>query len=310
MLVAATLIMEDDIAMAQRVTARSTTDLVLRVLREAHEPLTVEQILAGVQKLAPVHSANPKNTMRKAISQMFVVQPTADGRYAYLPYLLADNRFRQPIERGALMERDILLGPELVTALWPSTFEIAKRRSESPALLRLQGQEQAEAERAYRAIEGWGLVASETFWDWLESWKPRTGDELIFTVLDADAREYSVEFSHRDQRDEPRIIERNLEIGNQAEGLLKAAHDPVILSNLAVRLIGLGMYRDPVPPDPLRAILENDHRFVDAGFDMVALADRWAGYHNEPVDFQRLSQNISPAASLATGTVCPPTEEE
>ncbi len=302
--------MEADIAMAQRVTARSTTDLVLRVLREAHEPLTVEQILAGVQKLAPVHSANPKNTMRKAISQMFVVQPTADGRYGYLPYLLAGNRFRQPIERGALMERDVLLGPELVTALWPSTFEIAKRRSESPAELRLQGQETAEAERIYRAIEGWGFEASDAFWSWLEGLRPHTGDELIFTVIDADARQYGVDFARRDQRDEPRIIERDLDIANQAEGLLKAAHDPVILSNLAVRLIGLGMYRDPVPPDPLTAILENDPRFADAGFDMVALADRWPGYHTEPVDYRRLSQNISPAASVPTGGACPPTEEE
>jgi hypothetical protein len=95
----------------------------------------VEQILAGVQQIAPVHSANPKNTMRKAISQMFLVQPTQEDHYAYLPYLLNGNHFRHPIERGALTRRSFLLAPELVTALWPATFEIAKRRSESPALL-------------------------------------------------------------------------------------------------------------------------------------------------------------------------------
>ncbi len=279
--------MEDDIAMAQRVTARSTTDLVLRVLREAHEPLSVEDILARVQKLAPVHSANPKNTMRKAISQMFLVQPTVDGRYGYLPYLLANNRFRHPIERGALMDRSFIMEPELVTALWPSTFEIAKRRNGSAALLELEGREAAQAVESYREAEGWGLQADDEFWLWLEGQNPHSGDELIFTVIDAEARRYRVGFAHREERDEGRIAERNLQIANQIESLLKAAHDPVILSSLAVRLIGLGAYRGPVPPDPLTTILANDSRFVNAGLDQVALADRFAGYPTEPVDVRR-----------------------
>jgi len=274
--------------MAQRVTARSTTDLVLRVLREAHEPLTVEEILARVQRLAPVHSANPKNTMRKAISQMFLVQPTADGRYGYLPYLLKDNRFRHPIERGALMQHSFLLSPELVIALWPATFEIAKRREERPALLVFQGREEAEATRIYREVEGWGFQAEPEFWRWLEELDPRTGDDLIFTVHDAEARRYHVSLVRQSERDEARVKERDLEIANAAADLLKAAHDAVILSNLAVRLIGLGAYRHPVPPDPLPTILMNDNRFVDAGLDMVALAERWPGFPSQPVDVRRL----------------------
>ena len=280
--------MEDDIAMAHRVKARSTTDLVLRVLREAHEPLTVEEILSRVQKLAPVHSANPKNTMRKAISQMFLVQPTDDGRFGYLPYLLADNRFRHPIERGALMRQSFHLGPELVTALWPGTFEIAKRRDESPALLHLQGRDSAEAAPIYREVEGWGFEADPEFWSWLEAMDPHTGDELIFTVLDADERRYDVGMARRAERDEARIAERNKQIADLSEGLLKAAHDAVILSNVAVRLIGQGAYRDPVAPDPLATVLDQDPRFVDAGLDMVALADRWPGYATEPVDVRDL----------------------
>ena len=273
--------------MAQRVTARSTTDLVLRVLREAHEPLTVEQILARVQKLAPVHSANPKNTMRKAISQMFLVQPTEDGRYSYLPYLLAGNTFRHPIERGAMSRRAFLLSPELVTALWPATFEINKRRDASPALLRLQGQEEAEAGRVYREVEGWAMQADDLFWDWLESLGPRTGDDLIFTVIDAEARQYAVSLERAEARREGEIAERDLQIANEAESLLKAAHDAVILSNLGVRLIGLGLYNNPVPPDPLDTILAHDARFVDAGLDMVALRDRWPGYQTPPVDVRQ-----------------------
>ena len=291
--------------MAQRVTARSTTDLVLRVLREAHEPLSVEEILARVQQLAPVHSANPKNTMRKAISQMFLVQPTNGNRYAYLPYLLNDNRFRHPIDREALLRRYFLPSPELVIALWPATFEIAKRREESPALLELQGREGAEAERIYRETEGWGLQAGPAFWEWLEGLNPHSGDELLFTVLNAEARRYAVSFARRGERDEAALAERNLEVANEAEGLLKAAHDAVILSNLAVRLIGLGVYRHPLAPDPLATILANDPRFADAGFDMVALADRWIGYPSPRVDFQQLSENVSPAASLEpSGRVC------
>ncbi len=278
--------------MAQRVTARSTTDLVLRVLREAHRPLTVEEILAGVQKLAPVHSANPKNTMRKAISQMFLVQPTTDGRYGYLPYLLQDNRFRHPIERGALQRDYFLLEPEIVTALWPATFEIAKRRDDGPAFLQLQGQEEAEAHRVYREVEGWGMRAGPEFWNWLEGLNAHTGDELFFTVLNAEERRFAVAFARKGDRDEHAIAERNLLVADQMEGLLKAAHDAVILSNLAVRLIGLDVYHHPIPPDPLATIIASDPRFVDAGLDMVALADRWPGYPMEPVDVRRLATEV------------------
>ncbi len=274
--------------MAQRVTARSTTDLVLRVLREARRPLTVEEILAGVQKLAPVHSANPRNTMRKAISQMFLVQPTADGRYGYLPYLLHENRFRHPIERGALQRDYFLLGPEIVTALWPATFEIAKRRDDSAAFLQLQGRQEAETLRVYREVEGWGMQASPEFWSWLEGLNAHTGDELIFAVVNAEERRYAVSFARKGDRDEHVIAERNLLLANQMEALLKAAHDAVILSNLAVRLIGLAAYQHPVPPDPLISIIASDSRFVDAGLDMVALADRWPGYPAEPVEVRRL----------------------
>jgi hypothetical protein len=271
--------------------------MVLRVLREAHESLSVEQILAGVQQIAPVHSANPKNTMRKAISQMFLVQPTDDSRYAYLPYLLADNRFRHPIERGELMRQSFLLGPELVIALWPSTFEIAKRRDDSPALLELPGQEESQAVRVYREVEGWGMQADPEFWSWLEGLDPHTGDELIFRVLDADARRYAVDLARRSERDDDRIAGRNRQVADLAEGLLKAAHDAVILSSLGVRLIGLGAYQDPVPPDPLATILEDDPRFADAGLDMVALSDRWPGYETEPVDVRDLIGSTVPGVA-------------
>jgi hypothetical protein len=295
--------MEDDIEMAHRVKARSTTDQVLRVLSEAREPLTVEEILDRVQELAPVHSANPKNTMRKAISQMFLVQPTDGARYAYLPYLLADNRFRHAIEPGELMRQFFLLGPELVIALWPSTFEIAKRRDESPALLELQGPEESRGVRVYREVEGWGMQADPEFWSWLEGLDPHTGDELIFRVLDADARRYAVDLARRHERDDARIAARNHEIADLAEGLLKAAHDAVILSSLGVRLIGLGAYQDPVPPDPLATVLENDPRFADAGLDMVALSDRWPGYPTEPVDVRDLVGSTVPG--VAKGEECP-----
>lgn len=277
--------------------------MVLRVLREAREPLTVEQILAGVQQIAPVHSANPKNTMRKAISQMFLVQPTDDDRYAYLPYLLADNRFRHPIERGELMRQSFLLGPELVIALWPSTFEIAKRRDSSPALLELRGREEAQAVRVYREVEGWGMEADPEFWSWLEGLDPHTGDELIFRVLDADARRYGVDLAPRHERDEARTAERNRQIADMTEALLKAAHDAVILSSVGVRLIGLGAYKDPVPPDPLATILDNDPRFANAGLDMVALSDRWPGYPTEPVDVRDLVGSTVPG--VGKGEECP-----
>lgn len=152
--------------------------------------------------------------------------------------------------------------------------------------------------RTYREVEGWAMEAGEDFWGWLEERTPHAGDELVFTVIDAEARRYAVRFARREDRPEGEIAERNLEIANQAEALLKVAHDAVILSSLAVRLIGLGGYHHPVPPDPLVTVLHNDPRFVDAGLDLVALADRWPGYPSEPVDYRRLSANVSPAARL------------
>ena len=68
----------------------------------------------------------------------------------------------------------------------------------------------------------------------------------------------------------------------------------MIVSNLGVRLIGVGAYRSPLPPDPLATILDQDTRFVNAGLDMVALANRWPGYATEPVDVRDLLGSAVP----------------
>jgi hypothetical protein len=62
--------------------------LAVQVLQEAREPLTLDEILKRVNARQPVTSANPKHTIRDALSNLQIAGSLGDGRYVYVPRAL------------------------------------------------------------------------------------------------------------------------------------------------------------------------------------------------------------------------------
>lgn len=251
------------------------TELVYHVMRDAHAPLALDEVVAGVQGLEPIHVANPRALILHIVEQSGLILPVDGDRYGYLPHLLEGNSFRQPLPDRAQEQGYVELSPDALAALWPGWWEAQREHESRAAILALPGGPQARLQRHFRLSGRWGFTAGPEFWRWLEAAGPRQGDDLIIRVVDADARRYTGELERRQARDEQALARRNREAGDRALLAVRAAGGEILADRLAPVLIAAGAYRDPIPPDPLITLLAQDGRFIDAGLGVVALLEQW-----------------------------------
>jgi hypothetical protein len=290
-------------------------ELVCRVLRSAHRPLTIDEILAGVEGLEPIHAAGPKALVRHIVEQHNLILPVDGERYGYLPQLLAGNRFRQPLA-GALQARGFVeLGPEVMTALWPGWSEARREQETRPADLQLAGDARAVLQRRFRVGGRWGFAASPEFWTWLEAAGGAEDDDLLLQVLDADARAYAGELQTPAQRDRQAIARRNRELADRAELAVRTAGGELLVDRLAPLLVATGAYSDPTAPDPLLTVLAEDGRFVDAGLGVVALLEGWTAEDERLADMRQRAMweavgEVRPRFRRASPEPAPPREDE
>ncbi len=285
--------------MARRANGTNYTELAHHVLRDACAPLSLEQITASVQEREPIHAANPKALIQRIVEQSNLILPTRDGRYAYLPQLLEGNAFRQRLTADARRRGLVELSPDALVALWPGWTEARREREGRAAEIILPGGTQARLQRHFRLPGHWGFTASPEFWAWLAEEDAQPGDDLIIRVLDADAHRYAGELLRRDRRDEPAVAARNREVADKVVEVVRASGGEILVDRLAPLLIVAGAYRDPLPPDPLIAVLAGDGRFVDAGLGVVALSSEWTA------DDERLAEMRQQAMREALGEVRP-----
>ena len=57
----------------------SFTALAHQVVQASQEPLTVNEIIERVNAITPITTKNPKQTIRNAISQSYLIVTTGDG---------------------------------------------------------------------------------------------------------------------------------------------------------------------------------------------------------------------------------------
>ncbi len=261
--------------MSPRGSSSNYPELVHHVLRDARRPLTIDEIVAGAQSLEPIHAANPKALIRHIVEQSNLILPLDDGRLGYLPHLLAGNRFRQPLLESARAQGFVELGPDAMTALWPGWAAVQRQSESRPADILLPDGAQTEVRRHFRLAGRWGFTASPDFWRWLDDTGAEPGDDLLIHVVDADARTYEGDVQCRIRRDEQAIAQRNHQVADRAEQVVRAAGGEVLVDELAPMLVAAGAYAEPIAPDPLLTVLADDGRFVDAGLGTVALLEGW-----------------------------------
>ena len=249
----------------------SYTELVYQVVREAKEPLLFDEIMQRVNNFLPITTKNPRNTIRNAINQSRLVVSTGDGRYGWKYRLIDNSVLRLPLNESNLLKRQLVYTQELRDALWPAFFETQKRNDRSPVYLRLPDGKVFDLTLEWFGEGTWGSAASPEFWNWLQGLTPQPGDDLIFRVIDGEDRHYAVDFQPHSGRDEKAIAERNRQIIQATSYYNQRKRNIVLICDISSYLLIAGLYKLPVPPDPLEQILKNELWGPDSPSESLSL---------------------------------------
>jgi len=241
----------------------SYTQLIIRILQAAQEPLTVDEILAQMEAVRPVRTRNPASTVRNAMAndRRAATLGGRPARYTWWPRHLVDNAFRQPLRASDQEAGTLVLTQEVRLAMWPDFFS-GPLRSGGQVTLHLEGGPTLETRVSHLGAgqAAWGFPGEPALAEWLEGLGAVPGDDLIVRVLDVEERRYTLSL---DRRAEPAGIQaRNQALADAAEGVLRAGRGHMPGFDLGPRLIARDVYRNPLPPDPWDEVLRADLRFV------------------------------------------------
>lgn len=270
-------------------TEPAFTQLVTQVLQKSDHPLTLDEIMERAARIRPVRTNNPRNTIRGAI-QNVTLAASLGGRpahYTWLPHHLAGNAFRQPLTASDLESGNLVMTEEVWLALWPDFYAGSSRSPGDVTLILADGREfQTRIQHLVTGQPVWGLPATPELARWYQQQGATPEDELIVSVVDAEARRYAVTLVRRADRDEPAIATRNQALADVIEDVLRAAPTSLMYSHLISRLVARDVYRSPLPPDLLDDVLRTDLRFIGGRYD-VTLAEKL-------VDWLERDQDVPP----------------
>jgi len=234
------------------------TALTHQVVRESREPLPFAEIMRRVNTLAPVTTRNPKGTIRNAIGQSRLIVNTGDGRYGWKYRVINDSVLRLTLSESDCRGEAIEYPGELRDALYPAFFAGREYGDRGPVHFTLPDGTIARLALDHLREARWGSRGSPQFREWFNSLHARPGDALIVRVLDGEARLYAVEFQPRAARDETAVAARNQQIVQAALEHYRHSASGVTDWDMSSHLLAIGLYRDPVPPDPLKEIWTRD----------------------------------------------------
>lgn len=256
-------------------TEPSFTQLVTQVLQKSDHPLTLDEIMERVERIRPVRTKAPRNTIRGAIQNVTLAASPGGrpARYTWWPRHLAGNAFRQPLAASDLGSGNLAMSEEVWLALWPDFYAGASRSPGDVTLILADGPEvEVRIQHLATGKPVWGLPATPELARWYQQQGATPEDELIVSVVDVEAWRYAITLARQADRDEPAIATRNQALADVVEDVLRAAPTSLMYADLIPRLIARDAYRDPPPPDPLGDVLRTDLRFVGGRHDIVLAA--------------------------------------
>jgi hypothetical protein len=236
----------------------SYTALAHRVVRESREPLPFADIMQRINALAPITTKNPKGTIRNAISQSFLIVSIGNGYYGWKYRVINDSLLRLTLSESDCRGEAIEYTGELRDALYPAFFAGPQYGDREPVQLKLPDGNITRLPLDHLHEAHWGTRATTEFWEWFNTLHAKPGDALIVRVLDGEARLYAVEFQIRAARDEAAIVMRNQQIVQAALERFRRSPSGVTDWALSSHLLAIGLYRHPVPSDPLAEIWTHD----------------------------------------------------
>jgi tetratricopeptide (TPR) repeat protein len=250
----------------------SYAQLTADIVRQAGEPLTLDDIQAQVEEVRTITSRNPRQTVRAAMRQEPFIETLGGrpARYTWWPRHLVGSSFRQSLVDADLETGVLNLSDELWT-IFGTDFGGEKRRVRGPAGTRLELAVEADGS-VHSRIRGAHLilirelvqgVGSATLADWFQERGAKREDDLIVRVLDLEERRFAVDLQRRGQETiEASVSERNQTLVEMAYRIARAGGPSVISFEMFHRLIAHDVYAHSLPPEPWPLVLRADLRFV------------------------------------------------
>lgn len=228
---------------------------VAKVLSASPEPLSLDTLLARIGEFRPV-SKTARNSVYNAVSSTYQAVPVAAARYGWLSHLLTGSTIRHSLEADEIRQGVIHLDELEHAVFFPQFFQNHEPDERTVTLEPLGGDPARALATADSGV--WTLQPGEDYRAWLDETGAIPNDDLIIHVMDGPAGRYSVRVQPRESRDEDAIDKRNRSLVSVAEEI---AVDRLSRSSyfatwdLVARLVGRGIYSDPVPPDDLHYVL-------------------------------------------------------
>lgn len=242
------------------------TSAIRETLANAQTPLTFDELLARASAIFPMDAKGLKAALdsfrHNDYTTQRLLQQTLDGRYAWLALLLTGANLKHTLTAQELEKNELRFEPELAVSLFPTRVyhePVAPCECSLPDGMRVHLNIEQVGERGWLAA--WGTRAEKMFWDWLKTQGAQTGDALVFHIENGTPARCAVSFVAHAARVVECTQTRNEIFAETISVFLKPKQNGMRTEDIAARLLALGLYHDPCPPDALEQILESDPRF-------------------------------------------------
>ena len=249
-------------------------ELVRQVVRTTPKLLTSEQITQRVAALRPIETRSPSATIRGVITLCRLIARGGEAGYGWYPRMINGASVRVPLFAEEFDREFIGLDDLARDLLCPSFFAEQSLKQREPITLTLPTGERIHPALMLQHVgQGdWGTEATPEFWRWLAQQQPHSGDSLILTCEDGEARTYRVEYEATAARDEAALRHHTHAVTHAAREYLwrNRAHGSAPW-DLAQHLLASGQYHHTVPPAPYNQIwnrVEAERMILEAAAEM------------------------------------------
>lgn len=260
----------------------SFTQLTHDVVYTSPDPLPFSEIMERVNKITPITTKKPKNTIRNAISQSQMIVSTGNGRFGWKARVINGAIIRHTIQAAELEQNRLYWDDDMQDAICPTFFAKQKYSDRTPVHVLLPNQVTVSFSLEMFSKGIWGTPAEPEFWRWFHDLNANPGDHLLFEILDGEAKQYKVTYQQRAQRDEATIAARNQEFIEIGQKQMQKRAYGISSWDLTSHLLATGFYRHPIPPEP----------FSELWHDGVLTPSI---YEEEPVSFPSELESLATA---------------
>lgn len=237
----------------------SVTELAHQVVREAREPLTINEIVAGVLTLAGgPPTKDPKATVRNALTQSRAIISLGNGTYGWKARMINGVTLRHVLYEEDLKEHQLIVGEAIRDLLLPNFHMNAKYGVRGAAQIALENGPTVSVEVRPMGLEGSLLDAGPQFWEWLNKAGAAVDDSLILSCIDGEARLYAMHLEPGSARDDNAIAQRDAEVLAVAVGFLRGKRGQAPIWDTVSFVNACGVNHKPVPSDPFEDIWTED----------------------------------------------------